>query len=90
MHELRGRLPEVPAQSFGGSAGREGPIARIGAGFGPLLAEVLYSELEFEYQVLLPAVLGIFTRRALIVTCGRRLARLRGDASDVPLDGEVV
>lgn len=105
FHHLRGRIrrrvPAIKALSSaitigsGGSAGREGPIAQIGAGFGSFLAdtlklgdaerrilmmagvaggigsifraplgaalfaaEVLYSEPEFEYLVLLPGLIS--------------------------------
>lgn len=105
FHHLRGRIrrrvPVIKALSSaitigsGGSAGREGPIAQIGAGFGSYLAEalklgdserrilmmagvaggigsifraplgaalfaaeVLYSEPEFEYLVLLPGLIS--------------------------------
>jgi chloride channel protein, CIC family len=108
FHRLRGkirrRVPAVKAIASaitigsGGSAGREGPIAQIGAGFGSFLsdvaglrnadrrvmmmagaaggigsifraplgaalfaAEVLYSEPEFEYQVLLPGLISAIT-----------------------------
>ena len=108
FHRLRGkirrRVPVVKAVASaisigsGGSAGREGPIAQIGAGFGSFLAdalglrnaerrtlmmagaaggigsifraplgaalfaaEVLYSEPEFEYQVLLPGLISAIT-----------------------------
>jgi CIC family chloride channel protein len=108
FHKLRGkirrRVPVVKAVASaitigsGGSAGREGPIAQIGAGFGSFLAdvvglgnadrrimmmagaaggigsifraplgaalfaaEVLYSEPEFEYQVLLPGLISAIT-----------------------------
>jgi CIC family chloride channel protein len=108
FHQLRGkirrRVPIVKAVASaitigsGGSAGREGPIAQIGAGFGSFLAdvmnltnadrrimmmagaaggigsifraplgaalfsaEVLYSEPEFEYQVLLPGLISAIT-----------------------------
>ncbi len=98
---IRRRVPLVKALASaitigsGGSAGREGPIAQIGAGFGSFLAdvlridardrrimmmagvaggigsifraplgaslfaaEVLYSEPEFEYEVLLPGLIS--------------------------------
>jgi len=101
---IRRRVPLVKAIASaitigsGGSAGREGPIAQIGAGFGSLLgdmlkagdedrrimmmagvaggigsifraplgaalfaAEVLYSEPEFEYEVLLPGLIASIT-----------------------------
>jgi CIC family chloride channel protein len=108
FHRLRGkirrRVPVVKAVASaitigsGGSGGREGPIAQIGAGFGSFLAdavglrnadrrimimagaaggigsifraplgaalfaaEVLYSEPEFEYQVLLPGLISSIT-----------------------------
>ncbi len=108
FHHLRGRIrrrvPVVKALASaitigsGGSAGREGPIAQIGAGFGSLVAdvmrlrnddrrtlmmagmaggigsifraplgaslfsaEVLYSEPEFEYKVLLPGLISAIT-----------------------------
>jgi len=108
FHRLRGkirrRVPIVKAIASaitigsGGSGGREGPIAQIGAGFGSFLAdatglrnedrrimmmagaaggigsifraplgaalfaaEVLYSEPEFEYQVLLPGLISAIT-----------------------------
>lgn len=108
FHHLRGkirrRVPFVKSISSaitigsGGSAGREGPIAQIGAGFGSFLAdaaklgnddrrtlmmagaaggigsifraplgaalfsaEVLYSEPEFEYTVLLPGLISAIT-----------------------------
>ncbi len=99
--EIRARVPIIKAITAaitigsGGSAGREGPIAQIGASFGSLLgrwlklssqerrvllaagmgagvgaifhaplagslfaAEVLYRELDLEYEVILPAVLS--------------------------------
>lgn len=108
FHRLRGKIRRrVPAVKglasaitigSGGSGGREGPIAQIGAGFGSFLAdvvglrgrdrrimmmagvaggigsifraplgaalfsaEVLYSEPEFEYQVLLPGLISAIT-----------------------------
>jgi chloride channel protein, CIC family len=108
FHHLRGRIrkrvPVVKAVASaitigsGGSGGREGPIAQIGAGFGSFLAdllkvrneerrilmlagvaggigsifraplgaaffaaEVLYSEPEFEYKVLLPGLIAGIT-----------------------------
>jgi len=108
FHHLRGkirrRVPFVKSVASaitigsGGSAGREGPIAQIGAGFGSFLAdvaklgdderrtlmmagaaggigsifraplgaalfsaEVLYSEPEFEYTVLLPGLISAIT-----------------------------
>src|SRR5262249_18718244 len=112
FHHLRGkirrRVPVVKAIASaitigsGGSAGREGPIAQIGAGFGsfradlvkcqnrdrrtmmmagvaggigsifraPLgaalfSAEVLYTEPEFEYTVLLPGLISAITGYAI-------------------------
>jgi len=102
--KIRGRVPVIKAIASaitigsGGSAGREGPIAQIGAGFGSFMAdvgrlpnadrrimlmagaaggigsifraplgaalfaaEVLYSEPEFEYQVLLPGLISAIT-----------------------------
>jgi CIC family chloride channel protein len=96
---IRGRVPLIKALSAaitlgsGGSGGREGPIAQIGAGFGSFLAdrlgldaksrrvllaaglgagigsifraplagalfaaEILYREPEFEYEVVIPAI----------------------------------
>ncbi len=108
FHHLKGkirrRVPFIKTVASavtigsGGSAGREGPIAQIGAGFGSFLAdllklpnhdrrimmmagtaggigsifraplgsaffaaEVLYSKPEFEYEVLLPAVISSIT-----------------------------
>jgi CIC family chloride channel protein len=108
FHHLRGkirrRVPLVKSVASaitigsGGSAGREGPIAQVGAGFGSFLAdaaklgdeerrilmmagaaggigsifraplgaalfsaEVLYSEPEFEYTVLLPGLISAIT-----------------------------
>jgi CIC family chloride channel protein len=108
FHHLQGRIrrrvPLVKAVTAalsigsGGSAGREGPTAQIGAGFGSFLgdllkvpsrerrilmmagvaggigaifraplgaaffaAEVLYSEPEFEYEVLLPGLIAAIT-----------------------------
>ena len=108
FHHLQGRIrrrvPLVKAVTAalsigsGGSAGREGPTAQIGAGFGSFLgdllrvpnrerrilmmagvaggigaifraplgaaffaAEVLYSEPEFEYEVLLPGLISAIT-----------------------------
>lgn len=108
FHHLRGkirrRVPFVKSVASaitigsGGSAGREGPIAQVGAGFGSFLAdvaklgnndrrtlmmagaaggigsifraplgaslfaaEVLYSEPEFEYTVLLPGLISAIT-----------------------------
>lgn len=108
FHQLRGkirrRVPLVKSVASaitigsGGSAGREGPIAQVGAGFGSFLAdaaklgdeerrvlmmagaaggigsifraplgaalfsaEVLYSEPEFEYTVLLPGLISAIT-----------------------------
>ena len=108
FHHLRGkirrRVPLVKAVTAaltigsGGSAGREGPTAQIGAGFGSALgdmlgvpdherrilmmagvaggigaifraplgaaffaAEVLYSEIEFEYEALLPGLIAAIT-----------------------------
>ena len=89
----------------GGSAGREGPIAQIGAGFGSLLgtwlhlspkerrilmaagmgagvgaifhaplagslfaAEVLYKELDLEYEVILPTVIASIVAYAVFAT----------------------
>jgi CIC family chloride channel protein len=115
FHHLRGkirrRVPLVKAiaSAFtigsGGSAGREGPIAQIGAGFGSFLAdllklrnqdrrimmmagvaggigsifraplgaalfaaEVLYSEPEFEYLVLLPGLIASITGYCIYCT----------------------
>ena len=112
FHHLRGRIrrrvPVVKAIASaitigsGGSAGREGPIAQIGAGFGSFLAdmfklqnrdrrtmmmagvaggigsifraplgaalfaaEVLYTEPEFEYTVLLPGLISAITGYAI-------------------------
>lgn len=110
--EVRGRVPFVKAISSaitigtGGSGGREGPIAQIGAGFGSILAktlnlstyerrilmasgmaagigaifhaplagalfaaEVLYKEMDMEYEVIVPAIIssviayGVFATR---------------------------
>lgn len=98
---VRGRVPIIKAIASaitigsGGSAGREGPIAQIGAGFGSQLAkwlslsgkdrrilmaagmaggvgaifnaplagaifaaEVMYRDLDFEYEVLVPAIIS--------------------------------
>ncbi len=107
---IRGRIPLIKALASaltlgsGGSGGREGPIAQIGAGFGSFLgrtlkltererrillaagmgagigsifraplagalfaAEVLYSELEFEAEVIIPA--GISSVVAYCLFC---------------------
>ena len=115
FHHLRGRIrkrvPVVKAVASaitigsGGSGGREGPIAQIGAGFGSFLAdllkvrneerrilmmagvaggigsifraplgaaffaaEVLYSEPEFEYKVLLPGLIAGITGYSIYST----------------------
>ena len=107
---IRGRIPVIKSLASaltlgsGGSGGREGPIAQIGAGFGSFLgrvlrlsererrillaagtgagigsifraplagalfaAEVLYSELEFETEVIIPA--GISSVVAYCLFC---------------------
>lgn len=99
--EIRARVPLIKTVASaitigtGGSGGREGPIAQIGAGFGSVLAkllglsvqerrilmvsgmaagiaaifhaplagglfaaEVLYKEMEFEYEVIVPAIIS--------------------------------
>ncbi|RJP64893.1 MAG: chloride channel protein, partial [Candidatus Abyssobacteria bacterium SURF_17] len=99
--EIRGRIPLIKTIASaitigtGGSGGREGPIAQIGAGFGSLLgkvlrlstherrilmaagmsagigaifhaplagalfaAEVLYKEMDLEYEVIVPAIIS--------------------------------
>ena len=110
--EVRARVPFIKAVSSaitigtGGSGGREGPIAQIGAGFGSFLAkilklssyerrilmasgmaagigaifhaplagalfaaEVLYKEMDMEYEVIVPAIIssviayGVFAMR---------------------------
>ncbi len=110
--EVRARVPLIKAVSSaitigtGGSGGREGPIAQIGAGFGSILAkalklstyerrilmasgmaagigaifhaplagalfaaEVLYKEMDMEYEVIVPAIIssvvayGVFATR---------------------------
>ncbi len=110
--EVRARVPLIKAISSaitigtGGSGGREGPIAQIGAGFGSILAsvlklstyerrilmasgmaagigaifhaplagalfaaEVLYKEMDMEYEVIVPAIIssviayGVFATR---------------------------
>jgi CIC family chloride channel protein len=110
--EVRARVPIIKAISSaitigtGGSGGREGPIAQIGAGFGSILAktlklsayerrilmasgmaagigaifhaplagalfaaEVLYKEMDMEYEVIVPAIIssviayGVFATR---------------------------
>lgn len=101
---IRARVPVVKTFAsaitlgFGGSAGREGPIAQIGAGFGSLLAsglglsarerrilmvagmaagigavfraplaaalfaaEVLYREMDLEFEVIVPSVISSIT-----------------------------
>jgi len=110
--EVRARVPIIKALSSairigtGGSGGREGPIAQIGAGFGSILAkilnlstyerrilmasgmaagigaifhaplagalfaaEVLYKEMDMEYEIIVPAIIssviayGVFAMR---------------------------
>lgn len=110
--EIRGRVPIIKALASaitigtGGSGGREGPIAQIGAGFGSILAkalklstherrilmasgmaagigaifhaplagalfaaEVLYKEMDMEYEIIVPAIIssviayGVFATR---------------------------
>ncbi len=104
LGKIRRRVPPIKAIASaitigsGGSGGREGPIAQIGAGFGSYLAdslglrpqdrrimmmagvaggigsifraplgaalfaaEVLYSEPEFEYKVLMPGLISAIT-----------------------------
>ena len=110
--EIRGRVPIIKAIASaitigtGGSGGREGPIAQIGAGFGSIFAkalklsvyerrilmasgmaagigaifhaplagalfsaEVLYKEMDMEYEIIVPAIIssviayGVFATR---------------------------
>ncbi len=63
---VRGRVPLIKAAASvltigtGGSAGREGPIAQIGAGFGSFLAtRVGLSDIERRYLMLAGAAAGI-------------------------------
>ena len=55
----------------GGSAGCEGPIPQIGAGLGSWLAgalfaaELLYRDLDLEYEVLVPAIVASVTSHTL-------------------------
>ena len=55
----------------GGSAGCEGPITQIGAGLGSWLAgalfaaELLYRDLDLEYEVLVPAIVASVTSHTL-------------------------
>lgn len=109
--KVRARVPFIKTITSaitigsGGSAGREGPIAQIGAGFGSMLggwlklsskdrrilmaagmgagvgaifhaplagslfaAEVLYKELDLEYEVILPAVISSIVAYAVFAT----------------------
>jgi hypothetical protein len=40
----------------GGSAGKEGPSAQIGAGLASMMADLLYSSLFFGWQITIPAL----------------------------------
>ncbi len=109
--EVRGRVPLVKAIASaltigsGGSGGREGPIAQIGAGFGSILgkvlklstyerrvlmvsgvgagigaifhaplagalfaAEVLYREMDMEYEVVVPSIISSVIAYAVFAT----------------------
>jgi CIC family chloride channel protein len=109
--EVRARVPLIKAVASaitigtGGSGGREGPIAQIGAGFGSILgkllklsvyerrilmtagmgagigaifhaplagalfaAEVLYREMDMEYEVIVPAIISSVIAYAVFAT----------------------
>jgi len=109
--EVRARVPLIKAISSaitigtGGSGGREGPIAQIGAGFGSILgkalnlstyerrilmasgmaagigaifhaplagalfaAEVLYKEMDMEYEVIVPSIISSVIAYAIFAT----------------------
>ena len=61
--EIRSRVPVIKLIAFaltigsGGSAGREGPITQIGAGFGSLLGKILHLD-EREKRIILVAGLA--------------------------------
>jgi len=67
--DIRGRIPIIKTIASaitlgtGGSAGREGPIAQIGAGFGSLAGavfagEILYRDADIESDALVPAAMS--------------------------------
>ena len=83
---VRARVPLVKMVASaitlgtGGSGGREGPIAQIGAGFGSVVAKLLHMR-HRDRRILLAAGMGAGIAAIFRALLGRRFVRLRSSLS---------